>query len=127
MEDSSSILNEIEVLASQPDHERTLERWEDDKVQLLIVSYLKFKGLFGKPNNMKKSVFHKIALELNKHSDIKVHVTGEQCLRKWKKLETKQKEIDDNKKQTRRTHKTWKERNGMRLVWHHVPFVSKKF
>ena len=31
VEDSSSIPNETEVLASQPDNERTFERWEDNK------------------------------------------------------------------------------------------------
>ena len=51
-------------------------------------------------------MFDKIAAEFNKHADIKV--TGEQCLRKWKKLETKQKEIEDNNSQTGRAHKTWK-------------------
>ena len=51
-------------------------------------------------------MFDKIAVELNKHADIKI--TGEQCLRKWKNLETKQKEIEDNNRQTGRAHKTWK-------------------
>ena len=31
VEDSSSIPDQTEVIASQPNHERTLERWEDDK------------------------------------------------------------------------------------------------
>ncbi|CAH3194650.1 unnamed protein product [Porites evermanni] len=92
-----------EVQASQP--QRTLERWEDKHVRLLIESYLQFKGLIGQANT-KKSVFDKIAAEFNKHADIKV--SGEQCLRKWKKLESKQKEIEDNNKQTGRAHKTWK-------------------
>ena len=56
--------------------------------------------------NTKEGVFDKLADEFNKHADIKV--TGEQCLRKWKKLETKQKEIEDNNRQTGRAHKTWK-------------------
>ena len=92
-----------EVQASQP--QRTLERWEDKHVRLLIESYLQFKGLIGQANT-KKSVFDKIAAEFNKHADIKV--SGVQCLRKWKKLESKQKEIEDNNKQTGRAHKTWK-------------------
>ena len=71
-----------EVQASQP--QRTLEH-----VRLLIESYLQFKGLIGQANT-KKSVFDKIAAKFNKHADIKV--SGEQCLRKWKKLESKQKE-----------------------------------
>ena len=66
----------------------------------------KFKGLIGQGNNTKKGAFDKIAAEFNKHADIKV--TGEQCLRKWKKLETKQKEIEDNNSQTGRAHKSWK-------------------
>ena len=92
-----------EVQASQP--QRTLERWDDKRVRLLIESYLQFKGLIGQANT-KKSVFDKIAAEFNKHADIKV--SGVQCLRKWKKLESKQKEIEDNNKQTGRAHKTWK-------------------
>ena len=64
------------------------------------------KGLIGQGNNTKKGLFDKIAVEFNKHADIKV--TGEQCLRKWKKLETKQKEIEDNNRQTGRVYKTWK-------------------
>ena len=92
-----------EVQASQP--QRTLERWDDKHVRLLIESYLQFKGLIGQANT-KKSVFDKIAAEFNKHADIKV--SGVQCLRKWKKLESKQKEIEDNNKQTGRAHKTWK-------------------
>ena len=89
--------------ASQPS--RTLERWEDKHVRLLIESYQKFKDLMGKANITKKSVFDKIAKEFNKHSDLRV--TGEQCLRKWKKLETKQKETEDNR-QTGRATQTWK-------------------
>ena len=81
-----------EVQASQL--QRTLERWEDKHVRLLIESYLQFKGLIGQANT-KKSMFDKIAAEFNKHADIKV--SGEQCLRKWKNLESKQKEIEDNK------------------------------
>jgi len=40
--------------ASQPS--RTLERWEDKHVRLLIESYQKFKDLMGKANITKKSV-----------------------------------------------------------------------
>lgn len=100
-EDSTSTLV-ADSVQSQP----TLGQWEDRHVRLLIESYLKFKGLIGQGNNPKKGVFDKIAVEFNKRVDIKV--TGEQCLRKWKKLETKQKEIEDNNSQTGRAHKTWK-------------------
>ena len=51
--------------------QRTLERWEEKHVRLLIESYLQFKGLIGQANT-KKSVFDKIAAEFNKHADIKI-------------------------------------------------------
>ena len=56
---------------------------------------MKYKDLFGKPQQSKKKVFEKIAEEFNRTSD--VVVTGDQCFRKFKKLELKQKEIEDNK------------------------------
>jgi hypothetical protein len=106
------LVTEDSTTTSVPDNvqsQPTLGRWEDRHVRLLIESYLKFKGLIGQGNNTKKGVFDKIAVEFNKHADIKV--TGEQCLRKWKKLETKQKEIEDNNRQTGRAHKTWTRRD----------------
>ena len=101
---SSSVLVNVQ---SQP----TLGQWEDRHVRLLIESYLKFKGLIGQRNNTNKGVFDKTAAEFNKHADIKVK--GEQFLTKWKKLETKQKEIGDNSRQTGRAHKTLKFHNEM--------------
>lgn len=86
---------------------RALERWDDDNVRLLFVCYQKFKGLLGKSYHTKKSVFDKIAEEFNLQSSNLV-VTGDQCLRKWKKMETKHKEVEDNNKQTGRAKKTWK-------------------
>lgn len=35
-------------------------------------------------------------------------VTADQCLRKWKKIEAKQKEVEDNNSKTDRAKKTWK-------------------
>ena len=84
---------------------RSLEKCEDKHVRLLVESYLKYKDLFGKPQQSKKKVFEKIAEEFNRTSD--VDVTGDQCCRKFKKLESKQKEIEDNSK-TGRKEKTWK-------------------
>ena len=95
-----------ERLDDLTDQSNTLERWDDKNVRLLFECYQKLKGLLGKPNNTKKSVFNKIAEEFNLRSDLVV--TGEQCLRKWKKLEAKHKEIEDNNKQTGRARKTWK-------------------
>lgn len=67
---------------------------EDKDVRLPIENYLQFKGLIGQAN-INESVLNKIGAEFNKHADIKV--SGEQGLRKWKKLKSKQKEIEDNK------------------------------
>ena len=85
---------------------RSLEKCEDKHVRLLVESYLKYKDLFGKPQQTKKKVFEKIAEEFNRTSD--VDVTGHQCCRKFKKLESKQKEIEDNNSKTGRKEKTWK-------------------
>ena len=73
---------------------------EDRHVRLLISSYSKFKHLFGKGKTTKKEVFVKIAMQFNSISEKRV--TADQCLRKWSKLEIKQKEIEDNNKQTGR-------------------------
>lgn len=37
-----------------------------------------------------------------------VVVSGEQCMRKWLKLEAKYKEVEDNNKRTGRANQTWK-------------------
>ena len=85
---------------------RSLEKCEDKHVRLLVESYLKYKDLFGKPQQSKKKVFEKIAEKFNRTSD--VDVTGHQCCRKFKKLESKQKEIEDNNSKIGRKEKTWK-------------------
>ena len=95
-----------ERLDDLTDQSNTLERWDNKNVHLLFKCYQKLKGLLGRPNNTKKSVFNKIAEEFNLCSDLVA--TGEQCLRKWKKLKTKHKEIENNNKQTGRARKTWK-------------------
>ena len=82
------------------------EKWEDKHLRLLIKCYLKYEDQLGKPQQTKKKVFEKIAEEFNRTSD--VVVSGDQCFRKWKKLESKQKEIEDNNSRTGREKKTWK-------------------
>ena len=57
-------------------------------------------NLFGRGKTTKKEVFNNICAEFNAISDHKV--TVEQCMRKWAKLEIKQKEIEDNNNQTGR-------------------------
>lgn len=84
---------------------KLLERWEDSHVRFLIASYSKFKNLLGKGKTTKKEVFAKIANEFNSISEQQV---ADQCIRKWAKLEIKQKEVEDNNKQTGRARKSWK-------------------
>lgn len=69
-----------------------LERWEYCHVKLLISCYKEYKHLFGKGKSTKKEIFGKIAYSFNKQAPNTL-VTGEQCMRKWTKLETKFKEL----------------------------------
>ena len=56
--------------------------------------------------NRKKVVFEKIASDFNAKSDLKV--SGIHCLRKWAKLEAKQKEIVDHNNKSGNGTRTWK-------------------
>ena len=104
---------------------RSLEKCEDKHVRLLVESYLKYKDLFGKPQQSKKKVFEKIAEEFNRTSD--VDVTGHQCCWKFKKLESKQKEIEDNNSKTGRKEKTWKFHKEMEDCMGDNPTVKPVF
>ena len=66
-----------------------LDRWEDSDVQLLITTWSDHKHLFG-GKATKKDIFEKIAEAFTKES--RRRVTGEQCLRKWGKLVSKQRD-----------------------------------
>ena len=83
-----------------------MQKWEDRTVRLLIENYVHFKHLFKKGKTTKKDVFQKIADRFNETSTVKV--SGDQCMRKWLKLEAKYKEIEDNNNLTGRTKKSWK-------------------
>ena len=83
-----------------------LQKWEDRTVRLLIENYVHFKHLFKKGKTTKKDVFQKIADRFNEISTVKV--SGDQCMRKWLKLEAKFKEIEDNNNLTGRAKKSWK-------------------
>lgn len=83
-----------------------LERWDDRNVQLLISCYTDHKHLFGKGKNTKRDIFSRIAFSLNKQSDLMV--TGDQCMRKWIKLENRFKEIKDHNNHTGNDKKTIK-------------------
>ena len=77
----------------------SLERWEDSHVKLLISCWEKQKQEFGKGKHTKKEIFNRIASEFNTIcTDVKV--TGEQCCRKWLKLEAANKKIMDHNNTT---------------------------
>ena len=93
-------------LSAEADGKPMLHKWEDKYVLLLIDKYTKSKHLFKKPRATKKEVFETIAQQFNEEAD--VLVDGNQCMRKWFKLENQFKKIEDNNKQTGRANKSWK-------------------
>jgi len=115
---------EFSFPAEEPSN-NLLEKWDDKHVLLLIDCYMKYKDMFCKPQQTKKKVFEKIAEEFNRVSD--VVVSGEQCFRKWKKLESKQKEIEDNNSKTGREKKTWKYHKEMEDCLGDNPSVKPVF
>ena len=82
-----------------------LDRWEDSDVRLLITTWSDHKHLFG-GKATKKDIFERIAEAFTKESGRRV--TGEQCLRKWGKLVSKQKEIEDHNNKSGNCKKSWK-------------------
>ena len=82
-----------------------LHRWEDSDVRLLISCWSDYKHLFrGKATN--KDIFDKIATEFNTKSSRVV--SREECMRKWWKIVSKQKEIEDHNNKTGNDKKSWK-------------------
>lgn len=75
-----------------------LERWDDKRVKLLISCYGDHKHLFGKGKATKREIFSRIAYSFNRQSELMV--TGDQCMRKWTKLENKFKETEDHNNKT---------------------------
>lgn len=88
--------------------EGTLQKWDDRYVHLLIEAYNHYKHLLNSSRGKvtKKQVFERIAEYFNATAD--VTVSGDQCLRKWTKLEQKYKEVEDNNKRTGKGRKDWK-------------------
>lgn len=82
-----------------------LDRWEDQDCKLLMACWSDHKHLFG-GKSRKKVIFHKIATAFNKKSNR--IVSGDQCMRKWNKMVSKQKEIQDHNNKTGSDRKTWK-------------------
>ena len=60
---------------------------------MLICYWKENKSSFSNGKCTKKEVFEKIAADFYAKSDLKV--SGIQCLRKWAKLEAKQKAIEE--------------------------------
>ena len=83
-----------------------LERWDEKHVKLLINCYSELKPLLGKGKHTKREVFAKIAFNFNKKAEHMV--TGDQCLRKWNKLESNFKKVEDHNKKTGNDKKTMK-------------------
>lgn len=75
-----------------------LERWDDKHVKLLISCYGDHKHLFGKGKTTKREIFARIAYSFNRQSELMV--TGDQCMRKWTKLENEFKETEDHNNHT---------------------------
>ena len=82
-----------------------LERWEEQDCKLLMACWSNHKHLFGGKLS-KKVIFDKIAKAFNEKS--KRIVSGDQCMRKWSKMVTKQKEIQDHNNKSGNDRKTWK-------------------
>ena len=100
--EQSSSVNGANSSSGNYDH---LVRWEEAHVKLLIACWKQFKHLF-KGKKTKKEIFTLIAFEFNKNC--KEKVTGDQCLRKWGKLVSQHKEVEDHNKTTGNSRKDWK-------------------
>ena len=107
--------------------EGTLQKWDDRYVHLLIAAYDHHKHLFKSSRGKvtKKQVFQRIAEYFNVTAD--VTVCGDQCLRKWTKLEQKYKEVEDNNKRTGKGRKDWKFLDSMTTCLGQSPKVNPAF
>lgn len=107
--------------------EGTLQKWDDRYVHLLIAAYDQHKHLFKSSRGKvtKKQVFQRIAEYFNVTAD--VTVSGDQCLRKWTKLEQKYKEVEDNNKRTGKGRKDWKFLDSMTTCLGQSPKVNPAF
>ena len=93
------------VSSESTDGSSKLDRWEDSDVRLLITTWSDHKNMFeGKAT--KKEVFEKIAEAFTKESGRRV--TGEQSLRKWENIVSKQKQIEDHNIKSGNSKKSWK-------------------
>ena len=74
---------ETEYLQEPVQPGKSLDRWGDADVRLLISTWLDNKHLFGVGKAAKKDVFEKIAQQFSAKAGRVA--SGEQCLRKWGK------------------------------------------
>ena len=107
---SSIISDSSESSSSGVQHDKTssyyrLVRWEEAHVKLLIALWKQFKHLIPEGKKSKKDVFTVIAFEFNKKS--KEQVTGDQCLRKWGKLVSQHKGVEDHNNKSGNERKDW--------------------
>lgn len=84
------LLEQASTLFTEESAKATLQKWKDRFVLLFIKNYGEYKHLFGKPKTNKKKRYSK---RLQAHLTADVVVSGEQCTRKWLKLEAKYKEV----------------------------------
>ena len=104
---TSEGLHNVDVSFDSSENEKLnyLDKWEDQDCKLLMVCWSDHKHLFG-GKTRKKDIFEKIAKAFNEKS--KRIVSGEQCMRKWNKMVTRQKEIQDHNNKSGNDRKTWK-------------------
>ena len=99
------LLEQASTLFAEESAKATLQKWKDRFVLFFIKNYGEYKHLFGKPKTNKKKRYSR---RLQAHLNADVVVSGEQCTRKWLKLEAKYKEVKDNSKRTGRANQSWK-------------------
>lgn len=112
--------------AKSPEISTSLTKWEDKHIKLLIDCYSQEKKKESKGKNTKKEMFESVARQFNaKATDVKV--TGEQCQRKWIKLEQKYKEVEDHNRKTGRAKKSWKFMEAMCEIMGTSPNVNPAY
>ena len=99
------LLEQASTSFAEESAKATPQKWKDRFVLFFIKNYGEYKHLFGKPKTNKKKRYSK---RLQVHLNADVVVSGEQCTRKWLKLEAKYKEVKDNSKRTGRAKQSWK-------------------
>jgi len=78
-------------------------------VKEVATCYSELKHLLRKGKHTKRGVLAKIAFNFNNFNKKAEHmVTGDQCLRKWNKLESNFKKVEDHNKKTGNDKKTMK-------------------